>query len=137
MVVAYNECGARIGETHHNATISNDMVDLIHELHEDFCCSYRAIAEELKLSMPTVRKICTYERRAQTAEAWKRLKCERAGRVRSDERDITEIVRNIRLYRTKVPGHGIRTCFHRDLGKSVTSKSDVFIEMQLGFGFAG
>lgn len=74
VVVAYNESGLRIGETHHNARLSDAIVDRIRELHEDFGWGYLAICRELHLSLPTVRKICTYERRAQTPVRWRRLR---------------------------------------------------------------
>lgn len=78
VILAFNEQGNRIGETHHNARISDATVDRIRELHEDLGLGYLAIAAEVKLSRNTVRKICTYERRAQTPWRWKRVKVYRA-----------------------------------------------------------
>lgn len=74
LVVPLNEYGRRIGEHHPNARISDETVDRIRELHEDFGWGYLAICAELKLSLTAVRKICTYERRAQTPFKWKRMK---------------------------------------------------------------
>lgn len=73
IVVAVNEFGKRIGETHHNARISDATVDLIRERHEDLGHSYRRIAMELNIAFTTVRKICAYQRRAQTPVRWKRI----------------------------------------------------------------
>jgi hypothetical protein len=73
IVVAVNEDGRRIGETHHNARIPDVIVDQLRDLHEDFLWPYWRIARDYKLSIPTVKKICTYQRRAQTPERWKRL----------------------------------------------------------------
>jgi DNA invertase Pin-like site-specific DNA recombinase len=71
--VAYNEAGRRIGETHANARIPDSVVDLIRERHEDDAISYAACSKEFRLSLPTVKKILTYQRRAQTAARWKAL----------------------------------------------------------------
>lgn len=73
VIVAYNEQGLRIGQSHHNATISDELVDKIRELHEDYGWGYKAICSRLRLSLTAVRKICTYERRAQTPSRWKRV----------------------------------------------------------------
>lgn len=74
VVVAYNESGIRVGETHPNASIPDETVDKIRELHEDDGLSYQAIADKLQISLSTVRKICSYERRAQTPSSYRRLK---------------------------------------------------------------
>lgn len=71
--VATNENGNRIGETHHNARLSDATVDRIREMHEDEGLGYKKIAKELGLSRHTVRDICRYTRRAQTAENWKKI----------------------------------------------------------------
>ena len=72
-LVAYNETGYRIGETHQRAKLSNATVDLIREYHEDHGRSYEWIARKLKLPYATVAKIARYERRAQTPDTWKRV----------------------------------------------------------------
>jgi DNA invertase Pin-like site-specific DNA recombinase len=74
VVVACNERGLRIGEHHHNARISDATVDRIRELHEDYGRTYRGIAQDLNIALTTVRKICAYQRRAQTPAKWKRIK---------------------------------------------------------------
>lgn len=73
-LVAVNEFGRRIGETHHNAIISDLVVDEIRCRHEDHGRGYLEISMEFDIALTTVRKICTYERRAQTPDHWKRLK---------------------------------------------------------------
>lgn len=73
VVIAYNEDGYRIGETHHRAWISDAVVDQIRDRHEYDHMGYIGIAKEFGLSKNTVRKICTYERRAQTPARFKRL----------------------------------------------------------------
>lgn len=74
VLVAVNEFGRRIGETHHNAHISNDVVDRIRERHEDHGRGYLEISHEFDIALTTVRKICTYERRAQTPQRFKVLR---------------------------------------------------------------
>jgi DNA invertase Pin-like site-specific DNA recombinase len=72
--VAYNEGGRRIGETHHNASIPDAVVDLIRERHEDDgVISNQELAEEFGLSLSTVKKLLQYQRRAQTPARWKAL----------------------------------------------------------------
>jgi len=71
VLVAVNEFGRRIGETHHNALISDDVVDQIRARHEDHRKGYHEISMEFDIALTTVRKICTYERRAQTPDRWK------------------------------------------------------------------
>lgn len=72
-MVATNDRGMRIGQYHHNAKMSDAMVDRIRELHEDEGIGYKKIAKLLSISRHTVRDICRYDRRAQTYEHWKRV----------------------------------------------------------------
>lgn len=74
IIIAINEYGKRIGETHHNARIPDAIVDAIRDRHEDDGLGYIALAKEFNLSKNTIRKICTYERRAQTPVRWKRIR---------------------------------------------------------------
>jgi len=78
VTVAVNELGRRIGESHHNAVISDALVDEMRARHEDDGLGYRKISREFKVALTTVRKICTYERRAQTAERWKVIRQRKA-----------------------------------------------------------
>lgn len=52
--------------------------------HEDGGLGYKKISRELNLARTTVRKICTYERRAQTPARWKSIRVRRAKLVRID-----------------------------------------------------
>lgn len=65
-VIALNERGKRIGETHHNSSIPDAVVDRIRERHEEDGMGYVELAKEFNLSKNTISKICRYERRAQT-----------------------------------------------------------------------
>ena len=72
-IVALNASGMRIGETHHNATISDGVVDRIRELREDHGWMYSELSEHFGINYSTIAKICTYERRAQTPERYKTI----------------------------------------------------------------
>lgn len=69
--VAVNERGLRIGEDHQNARFTNRDVDLVREIHEDHGFSYGYIADWFAMSKAQIAKICQYNRRAQTPDAWK------------------------------------------------------------------
>lgn len=64
-LVAVNEMGRRVGETHHNSELSDHEVEQIRRLHEDGM-SYPRIAEKFEISKSAVGKYCRYERRGQT-----------------------------------------------------------------------
>lgn len=78
-LVAVNEQGCRIGESHPRARLSDATIDLIRELHEDKGKSYGYIAMKLsstmnmKISKVFVQMICTYRRRAQIPDRWVRV----------------------------------------------------------------
>lgn len=72
-LIPVNENGRRIGEGHYRAKLSDEIVDRIRELHEDQGKSYGWIALKLKVSKVYVQMICTYRRRAQTPERFKRV----------------------------------------------------------------
>lgn len=73
VIIAVNEQGYRIGPSHHNARIPQEVVDKMRDLHEDELIGYRRLAKMFNLSRSVVQKICTYERRAQTPDRWKRV----------------------------------------------------------------
>jgi hypothetical protein len=72
VIIAFNSEGKRIGETHPNARISDSTVDLIRELHETYGYGYLDISHGLDISLGTVGKICSYQRRADTPSRWRR-----------------------------------------------------------------
>lgn len=73
-VIAVNENGYRIGASHHNARIPDDVIDKIRDLHEDQQIGYRRLAKMFNLPRSCVQKICNYERRAQTPDRWKTIR---------------------------------------------------------------
>lgn len=63
-VVSIGESGKRVGEDHQHAVLSNEYVDLIRELHEDFeGWSYGKLAEVFGVSTGHIRDLCKYRRR--------------------------------------------------------------------------
>ena len=73
VIIAVNEQGYRIGSSHHNCRISDEIVDKLRDLHEDQQIGYRRLAKMFNLSRSVVIKICRYERRAQTPDRWKKV----------------------------------------------------------------
>lgn len=69
--VAINDKGARIGETHQRAKLTDGDVDMIRELREGHGLSYREIAEKFEVSKSLARQICRYQIRCQTPVRWK------------------------------------------------------------------
>ena len=74
-LVAYDDNGRRVGQTHHNATITDETVAVIRELHEDRGWGYRRIAKHLGLRWQTVAKIARYQRRSAVPVSWRRPRC--------------------------------------------------------------
>lgn len=73
LYVAVDERGFRIGETHHNATISDEMVDMIRDLYEYDGLRCQEISERTGIAKSTIVKICRYERRASRPHRWKKI----------------------------------------------------------------
>lgn len=87
-LVATNDRGMRIGETHHRAKYPDALVDKVRDMHEEQGMGYGAIAQALNLSKSIVREWCRYSKRAQTCEGWKRVVVEPQGAL--TEEVITE-----------------------------------------------
>jgi hypothetical protein len=71
--VAINERDNRIGESHPNARIPDAAVEKIRDRHEYDGAGYRQLTQEFSLTLNTIRKLCGYQRRAQTPVRWKAL----------------------------------------------------------------
>jgi hypothetical protein len=69
-LTALNEAGARIGEGHQRARISDASVEWIRDQFEAGH-SYATVARALGIGIRTVRDIVAFRRRAQTPAAWK------------------------------------------------------------------
>ena len=68
--VAVNERGNRIGFSHHNARIPDEVVNRIRDLHERDGIGYRRLAAMFRLNLSTVKKLARYERRGQIPARW-------------------------------------------------------------------
>ena len=73
--VATNDRGLRVGEYHPNCKYTDQVVDQLREMHEELGMTYKKISEATGIPRHTVRRICSYQRRAQTYEKWKKVEC--------------------------------------------------------------
>ncbi len=72
--IGVNEIGRRIGESHHNAKLSDGDVEQLRELHaEGF--GYRKLSTIFDCSKSLVRDIIKGRARGQVAEAWRFIPC--------------------------------------------------------------
>lgn len=69
--VAVNEKGYRIGESHHNAKLSDADVEMVRQLREEHRLQYAEIAEKFEVSRELVKKICQYRNRCETVARWR------------------------------------------------------------------
>ncbi len=72
-VVPVNEYGRRIGDTHHKSRFTDEQINRIRDLREEFGLSYSQIAELFQCHKQTIASICQYRTRAQTPFGWKKL----------------------------------------------------------------
>jgi DNA invertase Pin-like site-specific DNA recombinase len=49
------------------------VIDKIRDMHEDNNVGYRKLAKIFNIPLSTIKKICKYERRAQTIDRWKKI----------------------------------------------------------------
>lgn len=73
MMIAVNDRGYRVGESHPRAALTDAEVELIRRLHEREKMSYPIIAEKFEISVHTAGRICRYQRRAEVATRWKTI----------------------------------------------------------------
>lgn len=69
-LVAVNEQGRLIGESHPRAKLTDHDVDLIRELAE-YGMSYRELARKFECDESTIRRIVSCERRGSTPDRYK------------------------------------------------------------------
>lgn len=74
VVIALNERGYRIGETHHNSKVSDEIVSKIRDLHEYHRIGYRRLARMFNLKRAFIQKVCKYAIRAQVPARYSRVK---------------------------------------------------------------
>jgi len=73
-LVAINDRGYRIGESHSNSKLSDKDVEEIRDLHEFANMGYRQIATYYGVKKSIVAEICRYEKRVQTIFDWKKVR---------------------------------------------------------------
>ena len=67
-LIDVNDQGYRVGESHHNARLSNAQVEDMREKYEHHFWGYRRLAKQFGVSRTTVKRICLMEQRNQTAD---------------------------------------------------------------------
>ena len=73
LCIALNKNGRRIGETHHNAKLTDDDVNHIRLLNIEHGISFRELARKFEVSHTTIENICGYKKRCQVAEKFKTI----------------------------------------------------------------
>ena len=69
--IAVNELGCRVGDSHHNAKLTDQEVGLLLELYEKSRWGYRRLAAKFEISKSLARNICKGRARCQTPSAWR------------------------------------------------------------------
>jgi len=69
-IIAVNECGRRVGDSHHNSKLTDHEVEVIRELRGEGM-TYKWLAEKFEVSKSFIAMICRFERRAQVPSRWK------------------------------------------------------------------
>ena len=69
--IPVNDKGIKIGQYHHRATVDDETVGLMRDLHEVRGLSYGQLALKFKRPYHYVKKICRYERRNQIIADWR------------------------------------------------------------------
>ena len=70
--IAVNDQGYRIGSSHHNSSISDQVIDAIRELREEGL-GYGTLSIIFNLPRGTIAKIAKYQIRGQTPDRWKTI----------------------------------------------------------------
>lgn len=71
-IVGVNDRGLRVGDSHHNARLTDSEVDLLLALRDEGW-SYRELAEKFDISKSSAHKICQGHRRCQTPARYKEV----------------------------------------------------------------
>lgn len=71
-IVGVNDRGLRVGDSHHNARLTDGEVDLLLALRDEGW-SYRQLAEKFDISKSSAHKICQGHRRCQTPVRYKEV----------------------------------------------------------------
>ena len=71
--VGVNDIGRRVGDSHHNAKLTDGDVELLLALHAEGW-GYRRLAAKFEISKRHVRDIINGKRRGQVATTWRRVR---------------------------------------------------------------
>lgn len=71
VTIAINERGNRVGDSHHNAKLTNHEIDLLLSMHESGDFGYRKLAKMFELNKSTVRYYVKGRYRSQTPAKYK------------------------------------------------------------------
>lgn len=71
--IAVNEQGRRVGDSHHNAKLTDHEVELLRQLHREKAMGYKKLAAKFECSVALAAKICQGRRRGQVVAQWRRV----------------------------------------------------------------
>jgi hypothetical protein len=71
--IAVNDIGRRVGDSHHNAKLTNREVELLLSMHHVDKLGYRKLAAKFEVSKSLVRNIIKGRCRDQVATDWRRV----------------------------------------------------------------
>lgn len=72
-LIAIDESGRVCGQDHHKAKLTDHEVELMRRMSKVDRVPYWRLAEIFEQHIGTVRKICTYQRRASVPVRWKEV----------------------------------------------------------------
>lgn len=73
MLVAVNENGYRIGESHHRSKLTDKQVDLARELHDAGVMGYDRLSRLFNVSRTCIKRVVKCETRWQIAAKFKKV----------------------------------------------------------------
>ena len=73
-MIGLNESGCVVGESHHKARLTQNDVDNIRELREEYGLEYKQIAEKFEVGTTTIFDICAYKTWVDVPVRWVRVK---------------------------------------------------------------
>lgn len=70
-IIALDENGKPIGESHHRAKLSDEDVELIRDIYDEGFASYSTLAEVFKVHKSTISDIINFRKRASSPVSFK------------------------------------------------------------------
>jgi hypothetical protein len=71
--IAVNAKGRRVGDSHHNAQLTNEEIDTLLNLHFVEGWGYRRLAAKFEVSKSSVRNYCLGRARCQVPSQWRKV----------------------------------------------------------------